>query len=306
MTALDIDQGSGGWSLQAPCSTELPPPSFIPSPGPAGWPTLKQLALSREEKSERASGIGGSDANIILSGDGERILKLWRQKRSEEAEEDLTGILPVMLGSWTEAFNRQWFETMSGQLVGRCGESYRCRDHLWRRCTLDGLIEPDRIVWEAKHTNAFTTRDQVLERYMPQLQHNMSVMKAERAILSVIFGNHKFEIIEVGADWLYQQELLEAERRFWDSMISGDAPVAADSPPLPKALGTREVCFDGNNAWASAAADWLKNREAAKAHGLACASIKQLVEEDVARAFGHRVEAKRSKSGAITIREMAA
>jgi hypothetical protein len=30
-----------------------------------------------------------------------------------------------------------------------------------------------------------------------------------------------------------------------------------------------------------------------------------LVEEDVFRAFGHGIEAKRSKSGAITIREFA-
>ena len=44
---------------------------------------------------------------------------------------------------------------------------------------------------------------------------------------------------------------------------------------------------------------------AAKVHALACASIKSLVEEDVTRAFGHGIEAKRSKSGAITIRELA-
>jgi len=33
--------------------------------------------------------------------------------------------------------------------------------------------------------------------------------------------------------------------------------------------------------------------------------IKSLIEDDVARAFGHGIEAKRSKSGAITIRELA-
>ncbi len=31
---------------------------------------------------------------------------------------------------------------------------------------------------------------------------------------------------------------------------------------------------------------------------------KGLVEEDVGRAFGHGIEAKRSKAGAITIREL--
>ena len=52
--------------------------------------------------------------------------------------------------------------------------------------------------------------------------------------------------------------------------------------------------------------DWLEHRAAAKAHASACHLIKSLVEEDVARAFGHGIEAKRSKSGAITIRELAA
>ena len=61
----------------------------------------------------------------------------------------------------------------------------------------------------------------------------------------------------------------------------------------------------GNNAWAVAAADWLEYRTAAKTHAVACTAIKSLVEDDVARAFGHGIEAKRSKAGALTISELA-
>ncbi len=35
----------------------------------------------------------------------------------------------------------------------------------------------------------------------------------------------------------------------------------------------------------------------------ACKTIKELLEDDVRRAFGHGIEAKRNKAGAITIRE---
>ena len=140
---------------------------------------------------------------------------------------------------------------------------------------------------------------------MPQLQHNMAVAGVEHAVLSVIFGNHKFEIFEVAADWLYQLELLEAEEQFWDCVVSGREPVAASPPPVPRPIGTRELCFEGNNAWAAAAFDWLMHRDAAKTHSSACMLIKSLVEDDVARAFGHGIEARRSKSGAITIRELA-
>jgi len=77
-------------------------------------------------------------------------------------------------------------------------------------------------------------------------------------------------------------------------------------PAPPKPVGVREVCLEGSNAWAAAAADWLTHREAAKIHANACTSLKELVEPDVARAFGHGIEAKRSKAGAISIRELGA
>jgi predicted phage-related endonuclease len=275
-------------------------------PRQISWPRIADVGLSDVQLEARADCIGGSDANVILSGAPELVLKLWREKRGEEAPEDLSSRLPVMLGSWTEAFNRQWYEKCTGQEVTRAGESLRCKTHSWRGCSLDGFVEAKGAVWEAKHTNGFGKGEDILARYMPQLQHNMAVAKAERALLSVIFGNHKWEVFEVAADWLYQDDLLEGERRFWDCVQSGEAPVAVAAPPAPKAVGVREICLQGNNAWAMAAADWLENREAAKKHAAAGASIKSLVEDDVARAFGHGIEARRSKAGALTIREFSA
>lgn len=81
------------------------------------WPTLDRLRLSERDLADRCQYIGGSDANIILSGDAERILSLWREKRGEQAPVDLSGNLAVMLGCWTEPFNRLWFETVTGQRV---------------------------------------------------------------------------------------------------------------------------------------------------------------------------------------------
>jgi predicted phage-related endonuclease len=269
------------------------------------WPALANLRLSDRERRLRAEGIGGSDANVILSREGDRIRDLWREKRGEASPPDLSDKLSVMLGCWTEAFNRQWYEQLSGEHVTETGKSFACARYDWRRCTIDGLIEATGAIWEAKHTSAFAKPDEVLERYMPQLQHNMAVVGVDRAILSVIFGNHRFEIFEVAADWLYQVELLDAEQHFWDCVQTGREPMAVEPPPAPRPIGTREICLEGNNAWASAAFDWLTHREAAKVHASACTSIKSLVDEDVSRAFGHGIEAKRSKSGAITIREVA-
>lgn len=270
--------------------------------GPPSWPTLSHLQPA--DQNDRRAFIGGSDANVILSGSSEKIGRLWREKRGEVEPENLSTFLPVMLGCWTEPFNRQWFEQLSGERVGGLGERFTCKKHSWRRCTPDGFVESSGAIWEAKHTSAFAKSEEVLERYMPQLQHNMAVVGCDQAVLSVIFGNHKFEIIEVASDWLYQLELLEAEEQFWDCVLTGREPVATQPPATPGPVGTREVCLEGNNAWASAAFDWLASREAAKVHASATSLIKDLVDKDVCRAFGHGIEAKRSRAGAITIREL--
>jgi hypothetical protein len=269
------------------------------------WPQLTQLRIGEAELVRRQDGIGGSDANIILGGDPDRILNLWAEKRGEQQPEDLAGKLAVMLGCWTEAFNRQWYERETGYLVTNAGAAHVCARDDWRRCTLDGVVGALGAIWEAKHTNAFAQSDEVVARYMPQLQHNMAVTGRERAVLSVIFGNSKWEVFEIAADWMYQEELLIAEARFWDCVRSGVRPVAIAPPVPPKPIGVREICLEGNNAWAAAAADWLAHREAARLHGSAAAVLKELVEPDVKRAFGHGIEARRSKSGALTIRELA-
>lgn len=268
------------------------------------WPRLVDLRLDDGSLNVRRGGLGGSDANTILSGDPERIRALWLEKRGEAEPVSLDNSLAVMLGCWTEPFNRQWFERLMATSVSRVGEALCCGRYEWRRCTLDGFLEKQTAVWEAKHTSAFATSEEVTERYMPQLQHNMAVAGVDRGFLSVIFGNHKFEVIEIAADWFYQLELLEAEADFWDCVVTGREPLPLAPPTPPRPVGFREVCIEGNNAWASAAADWLENREAVKTHAAACKTIKSLVEDDVARAFGHGIEAKRSRSGAVTIREL--
>ena len=273
---------------------------------PAGlrWPLISELRLDPERREARNRGIGGSDANIILSGDEDRVRRLWHEKRGESEPEHLSGKLSVMLGRWTEEFNRQWYQGLSGQRVVNAGASLACATYRWRSCTLDGVVEDSGAVFEAKHTNAFVTTEDVLERYMPQLQHNMAVASVDRAVLSVIFGNARYETLEVAADWLYQSDLLKAEKAFWSAVLSGEPPVAVAPPPAPRPLAARELCFEGNNTWASAAADWLEHHQAAKTHASACRTIKELVEDDVRRAFGHGIEAKRNKAGAVSIREL--
>ncbi len=270
------------------------------------WPRLNAIGLDPTVRHARRFGIGGSDANTILSGQPDRVLALWREKRGEADSEDLTNVLPVMLGSWTEAFNRQWYIRQTGLEVGDVGSVWTSSTQSWRRATLDGLVEAKRAVWEAKHVSAFAKPDEVLARYMPQLQHNMAVCGVEAAILSVIYGNHRWEAYEVTSDWLYQEELLKAEQVFWNAVKSGAPPLVVMPPATPKPIGYRELCLEGSNAWSVAAADWIANAAPAKIHAASVKTLKELIPDDVSRAWGNGLEAKRSKSGALSFREVAA
>lgn len=94
--------------------------------------------LTEQQKAFRKQGLGGSDANIIMSGDQEKILRLWKEKRGEIEPEDLSRVLPVRMGSFTEAFNITWFEEETGKTVTRQGEQVISSEIPFMLCTLDG------------------------------------------------------------------------------------------------------------------------------------------------------------------------
>lgn len=205
----------------------------------SSWPRLSETGLSAEAVAKRRSGIGGSDANVILSGDPGAVLHLWRVKRGEVEPESLDDVLPVMLGQWTEDFSRQWFERQTGLTVEAANKSYRHPDHEWMACSVDGLIRHPGgrlTVFEAKHCSARATAPELIARYTPQLTHNMLVTGADDAVLSVIYGNARWEAYSIDLDLFYAAELIEAEQEFWDCVQTGRRPIARRVPAPPQRL----------------------------------------------------------------------
>lgn len=47
------------------------------------WPSLKSLWNIDDVSGVRRNLVGGSDANVILSGNADRIRQLWLEKRGE-------------------------------------------------------------------------------------------------------------------------------------------------------------------------------------------------------------------------------
>jgi predicted phage-related endonuclease len=85
--------------------------------------------------------IGGSDARIIMGGDEDALLRLWREKRGELEPKDLSDNLLVQLGVVTEALNRRWYQSNSSQALTDIQRHIRHPALRWMAATLDGRVQ---------------------------------------------------------------------------------------------------------------------------------------------------------------------
>jgi predicted phage-related endonuclease len=250
----------------------------------------------------RRSFIGGSDARIIMGDDEGALLQLWHEKRGEVEPEDLSGNLIVQLGLATEDLNRRWYEASTGQVIIDVQRQIRHPVLRWMGATLDGRVQGSDAVFEAKFMLPWSFSEEAAAgKYMPQLQHNMWVVAARTAVLSVITGGGKWVEILAHADPLYQHLIVTAERKFWRCVESGEQPqLFGVEPPKPRLEAVRIVDMSASNAWTEFAAVFTRTRRAHLEHEQAKAELKSLVPEDAKEAVGHGVRAKRSKTGAVS------
>lgn len=251
----------------------------------------------------RRKGIGGSDAKRIMDG---QWLHLWEEKTGRTAGDDLSDVLAVQMGSWTEPLNRAWFERQTGLHVRVVDAAiWAASEDPPMYVNLDGTV--GEALFEAKHLSPFGKEEEWLSRYWPQCQHALTVTRAPLLYLSVFAGNAKWLFWEVEPDPAYQGELVRREREFWSYVERDEAPDAQEAvQAVVSADQWREVDMTGSNEFASFAADWLESKAAAKKFDTAVKGLKELVEADVGRAFGHGIEIKRSKSNALTVKELKA
>lgn len=270
---------------------------------------LATLGLSAEQLVLRKDALGGSDANIIMGGDEKKLLRLWREKRGEAEPEDLSDILAVKMGSFTEPFNVAWFEKNTGYAVIGSGKLAKHPTINHMRATLDGEVvenfgadnESELGVFEAKHCGTRSTDAEIFARYVPQLTHNCLCAGHTRAFLSAFKGNGDWVMFEYDLDDAYAERLIAAEADFWECVRTGKPPCAVEAEPTPKPVGVVEydMAALGNNAWANFAGDYLETKLAADRHETAKKEIKELVPADASKCFGHGVEVRRDKRGAL-------
>jgi predicted phage-related endonuclease len=263
---------------------------------------MAMIELSVRRRADRRSFIGGSDARIIMGNDEAALVRLWREKRGEAEPEDLSSNLIVQLGTATEDLNRSWYERNSGRRVRDVQRRVKHSAIPWMAATLDGIVEGAEAVFEAKFMLPWSfSEGAAAEKYMAQLQHNMWVTHLRSAVLSIITGGGKWVEITIPMDPLYLSVLVQAEKKFWRCVQSGEVPHLINAEaPRPRIEAIRIVDMSSSNSWAEFAAVFRNTREAFLDHERAKGELKALMPEDAREAIGHGVRGKRSKSGAVS------
>jgi predicted phage-related endonuclease len=263
---------------------------------------MKNGSKTLPDSGTRRHFVGGSDARIIMGDNEAALIRLWREKRGEIEPENLSSNLVVQLGLATEELNRRWYEANTGQVVTDIQKRVRHPALRWMGATLDGRVESRDAVFEAKFMLPWSfSEEAAAEKYMPQLQHNMWVVVARSAVLSVITGGGKWVEIATHADPLYQHLIVTAERKFWRCVESGEAPqLFGVEAPKPRIEAVRIVDMNVSNSWAEFAGLFRNTRQAFLDHERSKTELKALMPEDAKEAIGHGVRAKRSRSGAIS------
>ena len=84
---------------------------------------------------------------------------------------------------------------------------------------------------------------------MAQLQHNMWVTHLRSAVLSIITGGGKWVEITIPMDPLYLSVLVQAEKKFWRCVQSGEVPHLINAEaPRPRIEAIRIVDMSSSNS----------------------------------------------------------
>lgn len=253
--------------------------------------------------------LGGSDAWALMN---DKWMDVYQLKLGEIQPEDLSGVFKVQLGAYTESFHLDWLQRTMGEIWHR-DEFRQHPEHERIAGHIDGwIMEKDTFI-EVKHSSGAQSMEQLVDRYLPQMAHYCLIHATDTCWFSVIQGNEEPDPVKVTVPQDYIDNLLKAELLMIEMIENrtpplvnqgNDAAISGKNFAADVAINDmRTVDMTSSNEWAFLAADYLECEPQAKKFNDTKAAMKELVERDVARAYGHGIEIKRDKRGALRFYE---
>ena len=276
---------------------------------------FEKLRMDKKSLSARKKKLGGSEINIIASGDKEKNNNLYLEKTDQKEPDDLTLIWPVIMGHITELVNLEWTEVYLKRTINMRQQVIEGKKHPFMRCTLDGVIENYKnkiAVIDAKFTLGRPVKDEawgdviprLIRYYAPQLHWNAYLLQEyldrpiEYGLLSIIRGGDKPVLEEMKIDPVYQEELIELGRYFMNCVELGfepnELPTMTDFVPEADLV---PVDMESDERWRSFALQIIQTAGANKIFKESSDKIKKLVPPNASEATGHGVKIKVQRNG---------
>ena len=276
---------------------------------------FEKLRMDKKSLSARKKKLGGSEINIIASGNKEKIQNLFLEKTEQKEPDDLTLIWPVIMGHITETVNLEWTAHYLQTTINMRQQVIEGNKNPFMRCTLDGVIENYKnklAVIDAKFTLGRPVKDEawgdviprLIRYYAPQLHWNAYLLQeyldkpVEYGLLSFIRGGDKPILEEMQIDTAYQEELIELGKYFMNCVDLGfepdEIPTTTDFVPQADLV---PVDMESDDRWRSFALQIIQTAGANKIFKESSDNIKKLVPPNASEATGHGVKIKVQRNG---------
>lgn len=189
--------------------------------------------LTKAQLEERRSGIGGSDAAVVLGlNPFKDVYELYLDKRGEAPEEDENFLKESRYwGSVLEEPVAQRYAEETGFKIQRANQLIRSKDNEFMIANIDRKVvgEDRRIGLEVKTAARAdgwgeSGSSEIPQYIMCQIQHYLAVTNYDCWDLAVLIGNRDFRMYRINPIDGIINQLIDAEEEFWDRVQTGVAP----------------------------------------------------------------------------------
>lgn len=195
--------------------------------------TINTKDMGREEwLLQRRTGIGGSDASVILGLNKYKTpFELWLEKTGQTDLEDTAGEA-AYFGNALEDLVAKEFEIRSGKKVRRRNEFLQHPEYSFITGNIDRKVVGESALLECKTASAYLSKewedDEIPESYIVQAQHYLGVTGYQKAYMAVLIGGQRFVWKEIDRDQELIDMIFEAEIHFWNHHVKQNIPPALD------------------------------------------------------------------------------
>jgi putative phage-type endonuclease len=214
------------------------------------------MALSAQQRENRASGLGGSDAAAATNlSRWKSPLRLWQEKVGEIEPDDLSDNELVHFGNVLEDVVADEFARRRGLKLQRDRRTLRHAEHTFMLAHIDRRVVGAREGLECKTATLRMAKewgeedtDAVPVEYIAQSSHYMAVTGFVAWHIAVLIAGNDFRIYRIERDEELIASLIARELEFWEH-------VRTRTPPEPTTLedafvrwpqdsGKRVTCTD--------------------------------------------------------------